>query len=127
MADRFLRDKAVGDESTRQALDAHRAVLEAQRTAVTDLSARIHAELGAMSSAQSTQVASMQRQLGDLEKHFAGTRADALAAKQATEGVEARLARIENATARVQTLAVVALVLLAALLILMVTLFLRAR
>ena len=127
LADRFLKDKAVGDDNTRQALDTHRAALDAQRAAVTHLSDRLHADIGAITSAQSTQVATLQRQFGDLEKHLVTTRADALAAKQATETLEGRLARIESAQGRVQLLVFVALALLAAILILMVTLFLRTR
>lgn len=127
LADRFLRDKATGDDNTRQALETHRSALEAQRAAVTNLSDRLHADLGLITSAQSTQVATLQKQFSDLERQLATTRADALAAKQATEGLEGRLARIEAAQSRAQTMTIVGLVLLAAILILMVTLFLRAR
>ena len=68
---------------------------------------------------QATQTAALQRQLtsleqqlsgitrpvADFEKHLTSTRADALAAKQATEGLEGRLARIEAAQRRSQALA----------------------
>lgn len=126
LADRFLREKATTDEGTRQALDSQRAALEAQRAAVTDLSDRIHADIGAITSSQATQTLTLQRQITDLEKHLSTTRADALAAKQATESLEGRLARIETAQGRAQTFAIVSLALLAAILILIATLFLRA-
>lgn len=134
LADRFLKDKATGDEATRQSLDAHRAALDAQRAAidaqraaVTDLSDRIHADIGAITSTQATQTLTLQRQITDLEKHLSTTRADALAAKQATESLEVRLARIDSAQSRAQTLAIVSVALLAAILILIATLFLRAH
>lgn len=144
LADRFLKEKATGDDATRQALDTQRAVLDSQRAAVTDLSDRLHADMGALASQQTTQathtaalqqrlaamdqqLATLARPITDLEKHLAGTRADALAAKQATESLEGRLARIEAAQSRTQTLAIVAVALLVAILILIATLFLRAH
>ncbi len=134
LADRYFKDKATGDDSTRQALESHRTVLEGQRTAleaqraaVTDLSDRLHADIIAINSAQSTQVITLGRQIGDLEKHLVSTRTDALAAKQATESLEGRLTGIEAAQKRTHMLAIVAVALLVAILILIATLFLRAR
>ena len=134
LADRFLKDKATGDEATRRALEAHgstleaqRSALEAQRVAVTGLTERLHADINGITAAQSTQISTLTRQIGDLEKHLVSTRADALSAKQATESLEARLSRIEAAQGRGQTLAIVALALLVAILILIATLFLRAH
>ena len=142
LADRYFKDKTTGDQTTRQALDSHRTALEAQRAAVTDLSDRIHADIGAINSAQSTQILALGRQIGDLEKQFVSTlgiqvsdleknlvstRVDALAAKQATESLQGRLAGIESAAKRTYTLAIVAVALLVAILILIATLFLRAR
>ncbi len=130
LADRFLKDKTAGDEATRQALDTHRAALEAQRAAVTDLGSRLQAEIGTLTSSQTTQAthfATLGRQMADLEKHLVSTRTDALAAKQATESLEMRLGRIEAAQNVVKTLSIVAIGLLVALLILIATLFLRAH
>ncbi len=127
MADRYFKDKTTGDDTTRQALEGHRAALEAQRASLTDLSDRLHADIGAINSAQATQIITLGRQIGDLEKHLVSTRTDALAAKQATESLEARLTRIETAGKTVQTLAIVAVGLLVAILILMTVLFLRAH
>ena len=135
LADRYFKDKTTGDDATRKTLDDlqthHRAALHTQRATLTDCTDRLHADLGAITSQQTTQgtqTAALQRQLaaldgqitgfdkqiGDLEKHLISTRADALAAKQATESLEGRLHRIEAAQGRAQTLAIVALALLAA-------------
>jgi chromosome segregation ATPase len=137
LADRFFKEKATGDEVTRQALERQRLAFEAQRAAITDMGDRLRADLAAVASAQASQTtqvaeaarqsAALSRQLTDLEKHLSTTRADALAAKSATESLEARLGRIETTGRRVQGLAAVALVLLAALLVFMATLFLRAH
>lgn len=148
LADRYFKDKSVGDEATRKALDDlqanHQATLDAQRATVTNLSDRLHADLGALASqqtTQATQTAALHRQLttleqqltgitrpvADLEKHLTSTRADALAAKQATEGLESRLTRIESAQRRTQTLAFIALALLAVVLILLITIFFHTR
>ncbi len=142
LADRYFKDKTTGDEAVRQTLDAHRqdldahqaahqaalqASLDAQSATLAGLGDRLHADLDALTLAQTTQTAHLQREVADFEKHLASTRADALAAKQATESVEGRLARIEATQHRAQTLAVVALAFLLAILILIATLFLRAR
>ena len=148
LADRYFKDKSAGDDATRKALDdfqaTHQATLDAQRATVTHLSDRLHADLGALTSqqtTQATQTAALQRQLAtieqqlagvarpvaDLEKHLTSTRADALAAKQATEGLDTRLAHIEAAQRRTQTLSAVALALLAAVLILLITIFFHTR
>ncbi len=148
LADRFLKDKVAGDEGTRKALDElqanHRAALEAQRATVADLSDRLHADLGGIASqqtTQATQTAALQKQLadldrqlagiarpyGDLEKHLTSTRADALAAKQATESLAGRLASIEAAQRRVQTLMIVVLALLVAVLVLTAAPLLRTH
>lgn len=148
LADRFLRDKATGDDATRQVLDEHRTVLEEQRTvleqqraAVTSLSERLHTDLASQQSAQAAQTTALQQRLSsidghlstlarpvaDLDKHLTSTRADALSVKQATEALEGRLSRIEAAQSRLQTLAIVAVALLVALLVLIAVLFLRAH
>jgi chromosome segregation ATPase len=135
LADRFLKDKATGDEATRQALDRHRAsieaqsaTLEAQRSAVSGLSDRIHADLTGLVTQQTTQataLATLHRQVGDLEKHLVSTRADALAAKQSAEALEGHLKTIQTGQRRTQTLAIVAVALLVAILALIASLFLR--
>lgn len=148
LADRYFKDKSTSDEATRKALDDlqvnHRAALDAQRASVTDLADRLHADLGGITSqltTQNTQTTALQRQLADLErqlsgvtrpvaeleKHLVSTRADALAAKQATESFGSRLAGIEAAQRRTQTLAIIAVALLVAILALIATLFLRAH
>ena len=151
LADRFLKDKATGDNATRQALDeqrslleGHRTILDEQRVAFVGLADRLHGDLGAVAAQQSTQAAqataleqrltaideqlsSLNRPVADFERHLTTTRADALSAKQATEALEGRLARIEAAQGRTQVLAIVAVALLVAILILIATLFLRAR
>lgn len=134
LADRFFKDKAANDSATRQALESlhneQLTALEANKSTLSALSDRIHADLGALTTQQTTQVTrtdALQRQVADLEKHLSSTRADALAAKQATEALEGRLTRIEASQGRAQTLGIVAVVLLLAILILLVTLFLRAR
>lgn len=139
LADRYFKEKSSGDDATRRALDDlqanHRAALETQRATVTDLSDRLHADLGGIASqitTQNTQSAALHRQLADLERQLAGvtrpvaelekslasTRADALEAKQATESLTGRLARIEAAQRTSQILVAVALLLLLALLVL---------
>ncbi len=148
LADRYFKDKSAGDDATRKALDdlqaSHQATLDAQRATVTNLSDRLHADLGALASqqtTQATQTAALQRQLStlegqltgitrpvaDLEKHLTSTRADALAAKQATEGLDTRLAAIESAQRRTQVLTYIALALLAAVLALLITIFFHTR
>ena len=148
LADRYFKDKSSSDDATRKALEDlqtnHRAALEAHRATVADLADRLHADLGGITSQQSTQsaqTAALQKQLAeldrqlagitlpvaDLEKHLTTTRADALAAKQATESLQGRLAAIEASQRRTQTLAIVALALLVAILILIATMFLRVR
>ena len=142
LADRYLKDKTRGDDDTRGALDAHRASIESRldaqragigadllslRAAVNGLSDRLHADLEALGTVQGTQAATVQRGITDLEKHLSSTRADALAAKQATESFDGRLSRIEAAQQRAQTMAIAGLALLLALLVLIATLFLRAR
>ena len=131
LADRYFKDKSSDEAATRQAIDDlqtnHRAALDAQRASVIDLADRLHADLGAITSQQTTQSTLLARQIADLEKHLTSTRTDALAAKQATESLEARLHRIEDAGKRTQTLAVVAVALLLAILVLIATIFLRAH
>jgi len=148
LADRYFKDKSSSDDATRRALDDlqanHRAALDAQRATVTDLSDRMHADLGAITSQQTTQAsqaAALQRQvadldgklagitrpLADLEKHLTSTRTDALAAKQAAESLEGRFRQIESAQRRTQTLLIVALVLLAIVLIVLVLISLHAH
>ena len=127
LADRYFKDKTTGDDNTRQVLETHRGALDAQRAAVTDLGDRLHADIGAITSAQATQATTLQRQLSDLEKHLTTTRADALAAKQATETMEGRLMRIEAGQKSVRGLAIGAVILLVAILVLIVTMFLRVR
>lgn len=148
LADRYFKDKSSSEDATRKALDDlqanHRAALDSQRASVTDLSDRLHADLGGITSqitTQNTQAAALQRQLADLErqlsnvtrpvadleKYLTSTRADALAAKQASESLAGRLASMEAAQRRGQALAIAALVLLIALLVLVATLLLRAR
>ena len=75
----------------------------------------------------SQQLSGVARPVADLEKHLTSTRADALAAKQATEGLDARLTRIEATQRRTQALAATAIALLVAVLILLITLFLHTR
>jgi chromosome segregation ATPase len=130
LADRFLKDKAAGDEATRQVLDNQRAALEAHRASVADLGTGLRTELGALTSAQTTQsthIAQLAKQVGEFEKHLVTTRTDALAAKQAAESLDQRLRSIEATQKRAQGLAVVAVGLLLAILALIATLFLRAR
>lgn len=127
LADRYFKDKATGDEGTRQALDQHRSALDAQRVAVSDLSDRIHADIGAITSAQATQATTLQRQVSDLERHLTTTRADALAAKQATESMEARLRHIEAGQKGIRGLGIASVGLLVAILVLIATMFLRVR
>ena len=142
LADRYFKDKTTGDDATRETLDAHHASLgskldtqraavdaklDAQRVAVIDLSDRLHADFGALTAAQATQAIAVGRQITDLEKHLSSTRADALAAKQATESFDSRLGRIEAAQQRAQTLTIVGLAFLLAILVLIATLFLRAH
>lgn len=134
LADRFFKEKASNDNAARQAIEdlqtEHRSALDTHRATVIDLSDRLHADIGALASQQATQAAqtaALQKQITDIDKHLTSTRADALAAKQATESLEGRLARIEAAQTRAQTLAFVAIALLAAILILIAALFLRAR
>lgn len=127
LADRFFKDKAVGEEATRQAVDGQRSAIEAQRASLLDLSDRLHADIGALAAAQVTQAASLERQVAEMERYLGTARADALAAKQATEGLDARLTRIEASQKQTQTLALVALLLLVALLVLVAVLFLRAH
>lgn len=130
LADRFLKDKAAGDEATRQVLDGQRTALEAQRASVADLGTSLRADLGALTSAQTTQsthIAQLGQKVADFEKHLVTTRTDALAAKQAAESLDNRLRAIESAQKRTQTLAIVAVGLLIAILALIATLFLRAH
>ena len=138
LADRYFKEKSSGESATQQALDdlqsshraaleSQRAVLEGQRAAVVDLSDRLLAEVGQLTAQQTTLAATLGRQIAELEKHLAGTRADALAAKQAAESLEGRLTRIETTQRRAQTLAIVALALLAASLMLIVMLFFHAH
>ncbi len=131
LADRYFKDKASSDDAAQRAMadlqTTHESALEAQRSAVKGLGDRLQAELGTLIEQHTIQAATLQRQVTDLEKHLAGARADALAAKQATESLEGRLASIEGTQRRAQTLAVVALVFLAAILTLMLILFLHTR
>ncbi len=148
LADRYFKDKSSSDDATRKAVEDmqanHRAAMDAQRATVTDLTDRLHADLGGITSqltTQNTQTTALQRQLtdlhgqlsgitapvADLEKHLVSTRADALAAKQATESFEGRLARMEASQRRLQTLTIIAVALLVAILVLIATLFLRAH
>ncbi len=127
LADRYFKDKATGDEATARALEDQRAVLEAQRAAVADLASRLHADLGAVTGQQTTQLATLGRQVGEMEKHLAGVRTDSLAARQAAEGLEGRLARVEAGQRRAQVLNIVIVVLLAVVFVLLLLPLLRAH
>src|SRR5579875_2809425 len=103
LADRFLKDKASNDSATRQAIEDlqnnHRAALDANKSTLSALSDRLHADLGAITTQQTTlatRTEALGRQVAELEKHLISTRTDALAAKQATESLEGRLTGIES-------------------------------
>lgn len=131
MADRFLKDKAAGDDSTRRALAEHRLILEGQRSTLEGMEQRLRAEIGQVASSQSNlqnkALTDIQREVSELESHLTTTRADALAAKVAAESIDSRIRTIESRQARLNTLVMVALALLAAILIVLAVPVLRGR
>lgn len=134
LADRFFKERAAGDNTVRQAVDDlkshHQSALESQKAALSEVSDRIHADLTAISTQQTAQAkdtVALQGRVADLEKHLGSMRADALAAKQAAETSEARLARVEAGQARIQILTIVALVFLLVALALLLVLLARAH
>lgn len=127
LADHFLKDKAAGEEVTRQAVDGQRAALEEQRATLLDLSDRLHADIGTLASAQTTQATTLQRQVAEIEKTIASFRAEAAATRTGADEFHGRLTRMEAAQSRTQTLAIIAIVLLVLVLALLAAVLLRAH
>lgn len=127
MADHFLKDKAAGEEATRQAVDGQRTALEAQRATLLDLSDRLHADIGSLASAQTTQAATLQRQVTELEKSVAAFRTEAAATRAGADQLQTRLERLEATQRRTQTLAMLAIALLLIVIALLAAVLLRAH
>ena len=116
LADRFLKDKAAGENATQKAMEAHKQSMDA-------MAAGLRSDMGQLSAFHD----GLQRQILDMDKHLSAVRADALAAKVATESVEERLTRIVNGQKRINLLFWVLLVLLVGVLIVLLAPYLHGH
>ena len=106
-ADRFLQNKAGGDEANRKAMEA--------------MAEGLRGDLGHVTASH----AGLYRQLNEQSERLAGIAADVAAAKLAAESTEGRVARLQRRVIVNSKLVLAAMLLNVALLILVVVLLLR--